>query len=174
MLICDSCDAAAHAMCVGFELGLMPAGEWFCPTCSTLRSSILSPDSREEYLRRAESVDAKRGAGRFIDDDNHMKLWPGRIRFIGIHARPLAFELLYDDGVVVRASLADAERFRRLGLRRQRQQGEEAQAAELSATAFGHDRCRDSVPDIDSATEGYLAGETGKIMRSICAPESTG
>jgi hypothetical protein len=34
MLLCDQCDKGYHMHCLSPPLERIPAGEWFCPTCS--------------------------------------------------------------------------------------------------------------------------------------------
>ena len=38
MLLCDGCDQPAHLGCVGLET--VPAGDWFCPSCTALQVKV--------------------------------------------------------------------------------------------------------------------------------------
>jgi hypothetical protein len=39
MLLCDGCDEGFHMRCVGVRGRRPPAGDWFCPGCTTPTSS---------------------------------------------------------------------------------------------------------------------------------------
>ncbi|KAL9260528.1 DDT domain-containing protein [Drosera capensis] len=53
LICCDGCPAAYHARCVGVACNLLPEGEWYCPECSTNRSSGIKP---QKLIRGGETL----------------------------------------------------------------------------------------------------------------------
>ena len=39
MLLCDGCDDSYHTFCLNPPLDKIPEGDWFCPTCISIRIS---------------------------------------------------------------------------------------------------------------------------------------
>lgn len=45
MLLCDKCNAGFHIFCLEPPLEAIPDGEWFCPTCSSVKTEVGLPSS---------------------------------------------------------------------------------------------------------------------------------
>lgn len=110
MLLCDSCNAGYHTICLTPVLLHVPDGDWICPACT--RAGVTLHDvqlrrSRTKEIRRANikpavnSIDPCRALDcrwcvRPASDTHPQAVW-GQVQYLGEQTKPRCFVVRFSD-----------------------------------------------------------------------------